>query len=217
MKDIKIYAMNFYYDCPNWLQNDLIKDVKITGECTSSEVDALLYGIMGFNDISLADTPPASLMQIIKGLKAGEIALSGGLIFQEDEKVIPPSCCCGLEEWQEIVADIRKKEKPWMGHDPFATCVYETNKIIVCSDDLKMYNSSKPVTNSEKEIVRIVFTEEEIETYFKQLELDMENFTMGPLARRILELAPALQESFCSAWLEYFLLRNKEGCCGTAE
>lgn len=46
-------------------------------------------------------------------------AMSGGLLFQGNEKVITPRCCCGLEEWKQIVNDIKAEQRTWLGHDPW--------------------------------------------------------------------------------------------------
>lgn len=204
MKDIKIYAHEFYYECPKWLQEDRsIQNVKITGDCSPLEVDALLYGMLGYNQIPLTDSPATTLIQLLKGLEAKEIVMSGGLIFQEDDRKIVPSCCCGLEQWKEIVEGIRNKRSPWMGHDPYPGCMYEGDMIIVCSDDIK-YHEEAYITVKEDEIIRICYTNQEMDELLARLESDMKAFTVGPLANRISTLAPALEETFCRAWLEYF-------------
>lgn len=205
MKDIKIYAHEFYYDCPVWLQEDRsIQSVKLTRDCSSVEVDALLYGLIGYNDIPIMDSPSTTILQLLKGLKAKEIIMSGGLLFQEDDKMIFPSCCCGLEEWKEIVDDIRNKKSPWMGHDPFPCCLYNDNTVIVCSDNMEFYKNSDYKRTTIDEPIQIIYTNAEMDSLLEQLEMDMKNFTTGPLARRIAELAPALEETFCKVWLEYF-------------
>lgn len=207
MKEIKIVATEFYYKCPRWLTKDKsIKLVKITGLCTTTEVDALLYGILGFNQISLSSKPIESLTVLMQDMKENNVAMSGGLLFQEDEKIIKPSCCCGLEQWKEIVNDIKAKQKPWLGHDPWGTCIYEEDKTIVCSDDIEMYQeiSKYKQKRIEEEIVKIVYTNKELKILFHQIETDMQEFIQGSLRRRILELAPEIAEEFCNAWSLYF-------------
>ena len=200
MKDIKIVATGFYYTYPSWLiEDDTIQCVKLTGTCTSQEVDALLCGIAGYNDICLTDNPTSSLMSIIKELKKGEVIFSGGLLFQEADYIIMPSCCCGLETWNNIINDIKAKRKPWLGHDPLGTCIYENGRTIVCSDDISRH---RPKGKNERKypITKIVFTDEELEGLFWQVKLDMKEFISGPLKSRIVELAPELAEEFCLAW-----------------
>lgn len=207
MKEIKIVATEFYYECPDWLIEDrLIEIVKLTGLCTAAEVDVLLYGLLGFNYIPLSANPIESLTALMEEMKEDNVAMSGGLLFQEDDKIITPSCCCGLEQWKEIVNDIKAKQKPWLGHDPWGTCIYEDNKTIVCSDDIEMYQETSKYKQKriEEEIVKIVYTNKELKILFHQMETDMQEFIQGPLKRRILELAPEIAEEFCNAWSLYF-------------
>lgn len=208
MKEIKIVATEFYYKCPCWLTEDVsIQLVKVTGLCTAAEVDTLLYGLLGFNDIPLSINPAESLIALMQEMKENNVAMSGGLLFQEDEKVITPSCCCGLEQWKEIVDDIKAKKRPWLGHDPWGTCIYEEDKTIVCSDDISILqekNKDKVAASEEIEIVKIIYTDKELEVLFHQIETDMQEFIQGPLKKRILELAPEIAEEFCDAWSFYF-------------
>lgn len=207
MKEIKIAATEFYYECPDWLIEDRsIEIVKLTGLCTAAEVDVLLYGLLGFNRIPLSANPIESLTALMEEMKEDNVAMSGGLLFQEDDKIITPSCCCGLEQWKEIVNDIKSKRKPWLGHDPWGTCIYEDNKTIVCSDDIEMYQeiSKYKQKRIEEEIVKIVYTNKELKILFHQIETDMQEFIQGPLRRCILELAAEIAEEFCNAWSLYF-------------
>lgn len=205
MKEIKIVATEFYYECPEWLTEDrAIEIVKLTGLCTVVEVDTLLYGLLGFNDIPLSANPIESLTALMKEMKEDSLAMSGGLLFQEDDKIITPSCCCGLEQWKEIVNDIKAKQKPWLGHDPWGTCIYEEDKTIVCSDDISMLQGkNKEKIKAEKEIIKIIYTDKELDVLFHQIETDMQEFIQGPLKKRILELAPEIAEEFCYLWLVY--------------
>lgn len=137
-------------------------------------------------------------------MKEDNVAMSGGLLFQEDDKIIKPSCCCGLEQWKEIVNDIKAKQKPWLGHDPLGTCIYEEDKTIVCSDDISMLQGkNKDKIKAEKEIIKIIYTDKELDVLFHQLETDMQEFIQGPLKKRILELAPEIVEEFCNVWFVY--------------
>lgn len=199
MKQIKLIASQAYYECPKWLYEDrTIDQIIISGECTEAEVDVLLYSIIGSSDIKLTDDPKKTLMDLCIELKKAETIIEGGLMFIEDGKVITPSCCAGLEQWKEVVQDINEKAEPWMGHDPFGTCIYEGDKIIVCSDDPTMSKVN------EEEIVKIIFSEEEIRGLFDKLEKDMRAFAEGPLRKRINELAPSITEEFIKGWYKNY-------------
>lgn len=208
MKEIRIVATQFYYECPCWLIEDRsIQLVKIKGNCTKEEVDALLYGILGYNDIDLSTNPKESLTALMENMREGEVIMSGGLLFQEDQHIIMPSCCCGLEQWKEIVSDIQAKRKPWLGHDPWGTCIYENDKTIVCSDDVNSYKTEEKEKIAAN-LVQITFTDSELDRFFHQIELDMQEFVFGPLRTRLLELVPEIATEFCAAWLFCFCEKN---------
>ena len=70
MKDIKIVATELYYECPNWLKEDRkIEIVKVAGSCTAVEVDTLLYGLLGFNNIPLSENPIESLTALMQEME----------------------------------------------------------------------------------------------------------------------------------------------------
>ncbi|KAF3883832.1 MULTISPECIES: hypothetical protein [Nostocales] len=44
---------------------------------------------------------------------------TGGLqVRTATDKVINPSCCCGLETWRDWLRFVKKGQSPWLGHDP---------------------------------------------------------------------------------------------------
>ncbi len=42
----------------------------------------------------------------------------GGFAALDQGKLIGPSCCCGLETWQEWLDILTTHRTPWIGHDP---------------------------------------------------------------------------------------------------
>jgi hypothetical protein len=49
--------------------------------------------------------------------------LPGGLGILNDGKLeLTPGCCCGIEEWRELLT-IPEGDSPWLGHDPSPWCI----------------------------------------------------------------------------------------------
>jgi hypothetical protein len=44
--------------------------------------------------------------------------LPGGIGVVLDDRIIMPSCCCGLEHWPEWRQVLTTGQSPWTGHDP---------------------------------------------------------------------------------------------------
>lgn len=209
MKDIKVVAMKGYCDCPEWLNGDFSGEyIKLTGECTKNQVDAVLYSAMGYVGVELSDSPKETLLRYLTVLERGEAILWGGIMFSDDEKVILPSCCCGLEEWQEIMADICGRNKPWLGHDPFGTCIYDEKFITVCSDDPLMYETEEKKKNADS-CIKIEFTYNEMNSLLNKAEKGVEEFISKPLKSRITELCPEIAVAFCNGWRKSFYKKVK--------
>jgi hypothetical protein len=51
-------------------------------------------------------------------IAAESLVLAGGIQAIFKEKIISPSCCCGLEGWREWQDFLQTGETPWLGHDP---------------------------------------------------------------------------------------------------
>ena len=200
MKEIKLVITEPYFACPSWLEeNRGINAVTLTGQCSLAEVDVALYCVLGYNSIPLTDTPEGSLGLLMAEMERQESVVSGGLMFRDENCVILPGCCCGLEGWRKVIEDIRQGIVPWLGHDPFRDCIFKDDFVTICSDSLEECTSEDREARLQ-ELVRISFTRAELEAFFSKLEQDMTDFIYGPLKLRINQLVPEITERFLSAW-----------------
>ncbi|WP_299415161.1 hypothetical protein [Acaryochloris sp. IP29b_bin.148] len=67
-------------------------------------------------------------------MEAESLVLPGGIQIVSEEKVIPPSCCCGLETWREWIDFLQTDHSPWLGHDPSPWVERQGNSIRIWSD-----------------------------------------------------------------------------------
>ncbi|NOU84560.1 hypothetical protein GC102_02040 [Paenibacillus sp. LMG 31460] len=95
--------------------------------------------LFGYNNIDVKESFEKSFKQL---LNEDEVAILGGITFFEDEdKFILPSCCCGLEDLVLVNESIINRVSPWLGHDPNPGIKYSNNGIVkVWSDDQKEEN-----------------------------------------------------------------------------
>lgn len=66
--------------------------------------------------------------------ESDELGAYGGFQFTQQETVISPSCCSGLEHCHEWLTFLRTGESPWMGHEPSGWAEKVGNEIIIWSD-----------------------------------------------------------------------------------
>ncbi|NEO88729.1 MAG: hypothetical protein F6J87_31565 [Spirulina sp. SIO3F2] len=79
------------------------------------EVGLVMAQLAAYNHIDLENDRQTVLEQI---LGADSLVLPGGIEVISQGKVIPPSCCCGLETWREWQEFLKTGNSPWLGHDP---------------------------------------------------------------------------------------------------
>src|SRR5262249_51969617 len=60
--------------------------------------------------------------------------LPGGFAVVDQARVIAPSCCCGLEAWNEWLDVLQTGCSPWMGHDPAPLVEVLDDRVNVWSD-----------------------------------------------------------------------------------
>lgn len=91
--------------------------MSLHGDMTSLEVGLILARLINYGGLELEGSVNDVLHQIIE---SQSMVLPGGLqaINGEKSKVISPSCCCGLESWQDWESFLVTGESPWLGHTP---------------------------------------------------------------------------------------------------
>jgi hypothetical protein len=83
--------------------------LRLSAAMSSPEVGAVLAALAD-------DSAPDPLRAL---LDEECLILCGGLLVEDTETgvCIPPSCCCGLEDWRDWVS-VLDGGKPWLGHSP---------------------------------------------------------------------------------------------------
>jgi hypothetical protein len=66
--------------------------------------------------------------------ESDELGAYGGFQFTQQETVISPSCCSGLEYCHEWLTFLHTGASPWMGHEPFGWAEKVGNEVIIWSD-----------------------------------------------------------------------------------
>lgn len=138
----------------------------------------------------------------MKEMDEQESIVTGGLLFRVDDKVIEPGCCCGLEQWREVVNHLRQGRRPWLGHDPIRGCEFLEDSICIISDNLEEYPKERE--SRQKKQYKLEYSKAEMEALLIQLEKDRDDFINGPLKKRLDELVPEIADKFCEAWRKNF-------------
>lgn len=162
-----------YYDKPEWISNDVIRNefICLSSESTEQDVELFLILLFGYNHINIEQSFKLSFNEL---WKQDEVALSGGIAFFESEsKYILPSCCCGLEDLTDVIDLIMNKQTPWLGHDPAPGITYITDQAYVWPDDPETIHSS--INTS------IEFSYRELIESLDKSRKEMQGFIEGPL------------------------------------
>lgn len=162
-----------YYECPVWIENEVDRKeyICLSSSSTPEDVELFLVHLFGYSNIDVKQSLKDSFREL---LEKDQVAILGGIAFFDDEnRSIMPSCCCGLEEWAEVHSSIHNKISPWMGHDPYPGITYHDNFIRVLSD--------APEESSKKKLFCIEYTYEEIYCSLEETKNDLLGFIKKPL------------------------------------
>jgi hypothetical protein len=109
----------------------------LSGELRSVDVGTVMAVIADYNHIAPSsedDHPgPARLIQRIT--QADTLIAPGGLRVRDTATglTVSPSCCCGLETWQEW-NQVAAGQSPWLGHSPTPWVEHLGHKIRIWPD-----------------------------------------------------------------------------------
>jgi len=162
-----------YYDKPEWIANEITREefICLSSESNERDVELFLILLFGYNHINIEQSFLLSFNEL---LEQEGVVLSGGIAFFEDEnKYILPSCCCGLEDFSGVIDTIINKQSPWMGHDPAPGITYINDQVHVWPDDPETIDSNvnKSIQYSYKDLI------DSLENTRKELQ----GFIEGPL------------------------------------
>lgn len=162
-----------YFDKPKWISDEVIREefICLSSESNEQDVELFLILLFGYNHINIEQSFLLSFNEL---LEQEGVAISGGIAFFEDEsKYILPSCCCGLEDFSEVIDTINNKQSPWLGHDPAPGITYCNDQVRVWPDDPEIADSNvnKPILYSYKELIDSL----------EKTRKEMQGFIEGPL------------------------------------
>ncbi|MDT8976455.1 hypothetical protein ABN764_24420 [Paenibacillaceae sp. P-4] len=162
-----------YYDKPEWIANEITREefICLSSESNERDVELFLILLFGYNHINVEQSFLLSFNEL---LEQEGVVLSGGIAFFEDEnKYILPSCCCGLEDFSGVIDTIINKQSPWMGHDPAPGITYINDQVHVWPDAPETIDShvNKSIQYSYKELIDSL----------EKTRNEMQGFIEGPL------------------------------------
>lgn len=179
-----------YYEKPEWISHEVTRRefICLSGESTEQDVELFLILLFGYNDININQSFRSSFIEL---LEEEEVALSGGIaFFEDDNKYILPSCCCGLEDISYVKDTIINKGSPWMGHDPTPGITYIHDQVYVWPDD------SETINSDVNKAIRYQF--KQLLDFLERTQKEMQDFIEGPLYNWVAiqdkEIAVALKE-----------------------
>ena len=176
LSEVKAIIQNPYYKAPSWINDNIERRefVILDEDSSENDVELFLIELLGYNNINIEQDIELVMKEV---LLEDEIVIAGGILFVGENKNIFPSCCCGLESWNEVLAAAICKSSPWLGHDPYPCFEYVENNIRIWSDDFRTKQSSE-----------IYFIECDRDILIKKLKLirnDLIKFSKGPLYKHI--------------------------------
>ena len=107
-----------------------VRLVEMTSNSSLNDVGLFIGSLLAFNDLSFNSEFFNALF------KEEELALVGGLLFEQNNRVIGASCCADFQDWSSVVDGIKNKSSPWMGHSPDPWFEFESDNIILWSDEV---------------------------------------------------------------------------------
>lgn len=140
-----------------------------------------------------SDGPAGSVQEV---LDAFPDVLPGGIAVAWRDRIINPSCCCGLEHWVEWREVLARGRSPWTGHDPSPLVELVDSRVQVWSDGAM---GEKPVGE-----LPIAFSRSEFSAALEAVAHDLEEFLV-PLRTSLEGYARAQSEAFLYAFASRFV------------
>lgn len=194
---VKAIIQNPYYDAPGWIDENIERRefVILDGDSSEKDVDLFFIELLGYNDINI-DQDIESIMKEL--LCEDEIIIAGGILFIGENENIFPSCCCGLESWNEVLDAAVNKSSPWLGHDPHPCFEYVENNIRIWSDYFNI-----------EQLNEIYFIECDRDILIEKLKLirnDLIKFAKGPLYKHLVSHVSTHADQIVQQFYKWFSL-----------
>lgn len=133
------------------------------------------------------------------------------LAFEDKDKMILPSCCCGLEMWRDVYEAVINKTGVWLGHDPFPTLEHTDDLVRIWSDD---YSGVMRKDLSEKELENMFYIEYRRDELIKKLqciETDLLDFFKHSLEKELMVVDEQLRKMMFLKYCNWFT--GSKRCC----
>ena len=205
MGNVRAVIQNPYFEQPSWLPKVEYRETIYLSRFSTSE-DAVLFFtlVCGYNNVDVDREPFEVLNELIA---IDEVALSGGIAFVDKDKVILPSCCCGLENWRDVLEAVLNKKDVWLGHDPFPTLEYVNDLVRVWSDD---YFGTMRKDLTEQELLNMFFIEynrNDLVSKLQSIEVDLLGFYKHSLVKELSMADDNLKEMLFKKYCKWFNLK----------
>ena len=141
-----------------------------------------------------AESKASSAEALVKDFPRG---LPGGFAAVDQEQVIGPSCCCGLEGWKEWLDILTTGQSPWMGHDPAPFVEVQGEQVCVWADGGLggKHRGGSPVVFSKREFEKAVH---EAARDLSEFEIPLRQWLNVHAPEHVDSLAAEFRESFIS-------------------
>lgn len=208
MTRVQAVITNPFFDKPLWLPKaESLENAYLSKNSSAEDVVIFLTVLCGMNDIDINKEPNKVVKELIN---TDEIVLSGGIAFESHSHVILPSCCCGLEQWKEVLDAVINKKSAWLGHDPFPSIEYLDQSVRIWSDDYYGVMNVKPPTEQEKQkMFFIEYNDIELIEQLESIEDDLLDFFKYALVKQLSMVNAELLDKFFLKYCEWLSLEIK--------
>ncbi|MFF2090715.1 hypothetical protein [Paenibacillus sp. NPDC058174] len=202
MGKVGAVIQNPYYEQPSWITKVEYKEITYLSRLSTSENAVLFLTLLcGYNNIDINRKPAEVFNELIT---VEEVAISGGLAFEDESKVILPGCCCGLEGWREVLEAVLSKKNIWLGHDPYPTLEFTNNLVRVWSDD---YSGTFRKDLSGQDLQKMFYIEyvrDDLINKLQAIETDLLEFYHHSLEKALYMIDDNLKKSLLSQYCRWF-------------
>jgi hypothetical protein len=183
MKTIEAVIENYKFEEPQpWIfSTNEIGYTRLYAGISDEEIGSVMLSACSLSSGEIIkETAQETLKEFI--LNEGFV-LEGGLLFKENDAIkVVPSCCCGLENWNEWLDVPSGKCGIWTGHNP-------ESLIEINHGNIKIWQDRQ--TKDEKH--SIDFTVEEMVEKLNQVKKDLQNFLFR-LKQWVNHIKPGLEK-----------------------
>lgn len=141
--------------------------IRLWKDTTFEETGSVIAQIAAYNQINITLDKKEIINNLIN--KNG-LVVGGGLKTVENDKFIIPSCCCGLEGWNEWLLLSPEFTGVWLGHDPSPYIEFVTEKQVY-----EVWSNGNLGESSDKSF-SIEFSTEEMRKALNRVSQDLKDF-----------------------------------------